>query len=79
MKIKRLTELFSRSSVPGLAMLFAAKHPFRRVLWAAMFTLCLCLTLHSLLEILRDYLQYPITVNVLVSESRVLRFPAGKS
>lgn len=71
----RLFELFRQSSIPGFSHLLSAKSLIRKLLWAIVIFIFIYLTLHSLLEIISEYIQFPITVNVLVSESRVLKFP----
>ena len=71
----RLIDLFRQSSIPGFSNLFTAKSLVRKLLWTIVIFIFIYLTSHSLLEIIGEYIQFPITVNVLVSESRVLKFP----
>lgn len=71
----RFTSLCSESGVPGLSHIFSVKGT-RRFVWAAVFIAFVGLTIRDLIDMIRDYAEFPVTVSVRVADSRVLPFPA---
>ena len=70
-----LTKFGSESGVPGLSTITNSKGP-RKLLWTLIVFIFTALTVHDLIDLIEDYVQYPVTVNVRVADSRVLSFPA---
>lgn len=68
--------LFRDSSIPGLSSIFATPSKTRRIVLTSVFAILLFMTTKDLYSIVIDYFQFPITVSVLVADSRVLPFPA---
>lgn len=68
--------LIKSSQIPGLSAIFSTTSLPRKTVLVLVFSLLMYLTLRDLQSIVSDYFRYPITVSVLVSESRVLPFPA---
>ena len=68
--------LLRESQIPGLSAIFASSSLPRKIILIVVFVLLTFLTLRDLESIVADYFRYPITVSVLVTESRVLPFPA---
>ena len=71
----KLTKLASESGVPGLSHIFATKG-VRKGVWAFVFILFVSLTIRDLIDMLKDYTQFPVSVSVRITDSRVLPFPA---
>jgi hypothetical protein len=71
----KLAKLGAESGVPGLSHIFNAKG-IRKGIWAFVFILFFSLTTRDLIDMLKDYTQFPVTVSVRVTDSRVLPFPA---
>lgn len=71
----RLTTLSSDSGVPGLSHI-ASSSGVRKFFWTTIVLIFVALTVHDLIDLIQDYVQYPVTVNVRVADSRVLPFPA---
>lgn len=71
----RLAKYSKESGVPGLSTIFNAKGT-RRGVWAIVFLVFVGLTIRDLIDMIKDYRQYPVTVSVRVTDSRVLPFPA---
>lgn len=72
----RYSSLFKESTIPGLSTIFASKPRASKLLLMNVLIILVILTLKDLYSIASDYFTYPITVSVLVTESRVLPFPA---
>ena len=68
--------LLRESQIPILSTIVASPSRVRKTLLTLVFSLLTYLTLRDLASIVSDYLSYPVTVSVLVTESRVLPFPA---
>ena len=68
--------LLQQSQIPGLSAIFGTSSASRKTVLVLVFSLLTYLTLRDLESIVADYFRYPITVSVLVTESRVLPFPA---
>ena len=71
----KLTKLASESGVPGLSHIFGTKG-LRKGVWAFVFILFVSLTIRDLIDMLKDYTQFPVSVSVRITDSRVLPFPA---
>lgn len=71
----KLTKFGSESGVPGLSTITSSSG-LRKLFWTAVVLLFIGLTVHDLIDLVEDYVQYPVTVNVRVADSRVLSFPA---
>lgn len=71
----RLTKLGSESGVPGLSHI-TSSGGVRKFFWTSIVLIFVALTVHDLIDLIQDYVQYPVTVNVRVADSRVLPFPA---
>ena len=69
-------QLFRDSSIPGLSLIFATKSKTRKIILTIVFSILALLTVKDLYKIVIDYFHFPITVSVLVADSRVLPFPA---
>uniref|UniRef100_T1KCT8 Uncharacterized protein n=1 Tax=Tetranychus urticae TaxID=32264 RepID=T1KCT8_TETUR len=74
--INQLVELFRTSTIPGFPVLFSLTSKPRQYLWILVLIVFLGLTTNSLIQIVLEFLSFPIIVNVLVADSRVLPFPA---
>lgn len=72
----RYSSLFKESTIPGLSTIFASKPRTSKLLLLNVLIILVVLTFKDLYSIASDYFTYPITVSVLVTESRVLPFPA---
>lgn len=72
----RYSTLFKESTIPGLSTIFASKPRTSKLLLMNVLIILVILTFKDLYSIASDYFNYPITVSVLVTESRVLPFPA---
>lgn len=72
----RYSALFKESTIPGLSTIFASKPRASKLLLMNVLIILVILTFKDLYSIASDYFNYPITVSVLVTESRVLPFPA---
>lgn len=72
----KLAKLGSESGVPGLSRISISKSRFGKLFWAVVIFIFVALTVHDLIDLIEDYVQYPVTVNVRVADSRVLPFPA---
>ncbi|KAI1292797.1 Degenerin mec-4 [Halotydeus destructor] len=68
--------LFRDSSVPGLSTIFGTHSKSRKFILTLVFVVLTFLTVKDLFIIVVEYFQFPITVSVLVADSRVLPFPA---
>lgn len=68
--------LIKQSQIPGLSAIFGTSNVPRKTILILVFSLLTYLTLRDLESIVADYFRYPITVSVLVTEARVLPFPA---
>lgn len=71
-----VTYLFRESTIPGFSLIFGIKSKLRRAFWITVLIIFIALTVNSLYEIIAEFLSFPIIVNVLVGDSRVLPFPA---
>ena len=71
----KMTKLASESGVPGLSHIFGVKG-VRKGVWAFVFILFVSLTIRDLIDMLKDYTQFPVSVSVRITDSRVLPFPA---
>ena len=71
----KLTKFGSESGVPGLSTITSSSG-LRKLFWTVVVLLFIGLTVHDLIDLVEDYVQYPVTVNVRVADSRVLSFPA---
>ena len=67
--------LFRESTIPGLSTAYSARSKKRRLIIWTVFFILFILTAKDLIQIITDYFHFPITVSVLVAESRVLPFP----
>lgn len=72
----QLTKLGSESGVPGLSRIASSGTRFGKLFWTVVVFIFVALTVHDLIDLIEDYVQYPVTVNVRVADSRVLPFPA---
>lgn len=71
-----LTILFSDSSVPGLREICHSDSFLRKIVWFIVFTLLGFLALRDIHQLLSEFYNYPVTVDVRLRESRKLPFPA---
>lgn len=71
-----LTVLFSNSNVPGLREFAMSDSYIRKVFWLIAFFALGILCLMDIQLLVSDYYSYPITVDVRLTESRKLQFPA---
>ena len=71
----KLTKFGAESGVPGLSTITNSKGA-RKFFWTFVVLIFITLTVHDLIDLIEDYVQYPVTVNVRVADSRVLSFPA---
>lgn len=71
----KLTKYGSESGVPGLSHI-TSSNGLRKLFWTAIALLFVALTAHDLIDLIQDYVQYPVAVNVRIADSRVLPFPA---
>lgn len=67
--------LFRESTIPGLSTIFSSRSYARKMILLTVFSVLVFFTLKDLTSIVTDYFTFPITVSVLVTESRVLPFP----
>lgn len=71
----RLTTLGADSGVPGFTRIFSSTG-IRKSFWIGVVLIFITLTVRDLIDLIKDYVQYPVTVNVRIADSRVLPFPA---
>lgn len=63
------------SGIPGFSRI-SSTFGTRKSFWIGVVLIFIFLTVRDLFDLLKDYVQYPVTVNVRVADSRVLPFPA---
>ncbi|KAF7495560.1 Amiloride-sensitive sodium channel subunit gamma [Sarcoptes scabiei] len=71
----RMTILGAESGVPGLSPIFNSTG-LRKLFWILVLLIFITLTVRDLYDLIEDFVQFPVTVNVRVADSRVLPFPA---
>ncbi|RWS27383.1 amiloride-sensitive sodium channel alpha subunit-like protein, partial [Leptotrombidium deliense] len=71
-----LVKLFRESSIPGISTIASIQSKPRRTVWMITLIVFFALTAYDLYQIISDFLSFPIIVSVLVTDSRVLPFPA---
>lgn len=71
-----LSELFSQSEIPGFREIFASDSYLRKFCWIVAFLVMTVLSLNDTIELIAEYYNYPITVDVRHRDSARLPFPA---
>lgn len=71
-----LSELFSQSEIPGFREIFASDSYLRKFCWIVAFLFMTVLSLNDMTELITEYYDYPITVDVRHRDSARLPFPA---
>ena len=71
-----LSELFSQSEIPGFREIFASDSYLRKFCWIVAFLFMTVLSLNDMTELITEYYEYPITVDVRLRDSARLPFPA---
>lgn len=71
-----LSELFSQSEIPGFREIFASDSYLRKFCWIVAFLIMTVLTLNDIIELITEYYNHPITVDVRHRDSARLPFPA---
>lgn len=71
-----LSELFSQSEIPGFREIFASDSYLRKFCWIVAFLFMTVLSLNDMTELITEYYEYPITVDVRLRDSARLQFPA---
>jgi len=71
-----LSELFSQSEIPGFREIFASDSYLRKFCWIVAFLFMTILSLNDMTELITEYYEYPITVDVRLRDSARLPFPS---
>lgn len=71
-----LSELFSQSEIPGFREIFASDSYLRKFCWIVAFLFMTVLSLNDMTELITEYYEYPITVDVRLKDTAKLPFPA---
>lgn len=71
-----LSELFSQSEIPGFREIFSSDSYLRKFCWIVAFLFMTILSLNDMTELITEYYEYPITVDVRLRDSARLPFPA---
>ncbi|KAH7931522.1 hypothetical protein HPB52_025614 [Rhipicephalus sanguineus] len=68
--------LYSQSTVPGFIQMAQARNPFRIIIWFVAFVGLGSVALSNLYELMHEYFQYPLTVNIRLEDVNNVEFPA---
>ncbi|KAH6939171.1 hypothetical protein HPB50_016414 [Hyalomma asiaticum] len=68
--------LYSQSTVPGFLQMAQARNPFRIIIWFVAFVGLGSVALSNLYELMHEYFQYPLTVNIRLEDVTNVEFPA---
>nr|XP_037285635.1 acid-sensing ion channel 2-like [Rhipicephalus microplus] len=68
--------LYSQSTVPGFIQMAQARNPFRIIIWFVAFVGLGSVALSNLYELMHEYFQYPLTVNIRLEDVYNVEFPA---
>lgn len=71
-----LSELFSQSEIPGFREIFSSNSYLRKFCWIVAFLFMTVLSFNDISELVTEYFEYPITVNVRLRDTARLPFPA---
>lgn len=71
-----LSELFSQSEIPGFREIFASDSYLRKFCWVVAFLFMTVLSLNDMTELITEYYEYPITVDLRLRDSARLPFPS---
>ncbi|XP_077553678.1 acid-sensing ion channel 2-like [Haemaphysalis longicornis] len=68
--------LYAESTVPGFIQMAQARNPLRIIIWFVAFVGLGSVALTNLYELMDEYFQYPLTVNIRLEDVYNVEFPA---